>query len=134
MKKPRKQANGYYWNPPDKEWIYKAYVTLNLTAREIAKRIGATKPTVISWVRLHDIPVRPSHARTLEEHSERQSRFISRDKLEMSNVPYECAECGTVKRKLDCHHIDGDPYNVDLDNLEWLCRSCHEILHKNGLV
>lgn len=39
-----------------------------------------------------------------------------------------CDECGTSGR-LEAHHIDGDITNCNPDNLEWLCRKCHEIHH-----
>jgi len=41
----------------------------------------------------------------------------------------QCEECGKDEseqdRALSVHHIDEDPTNNDLDNLEVLCRSCH---------
>ena len=137
MKKPRKHPNGFYWSPPDAEWMYKAYVTLDLSAREIADRLGLSKTTVLIWVELYGIPIRSKNGRKSNKPSNAgisQSRKISRTKLEMSNIPYECAECETTESKLDCHHRDGNPLNRDLDNLEWLCRSCHLLLHRRGLV
>jgi len=130
MRAPKKQPNGYYWDPPDKEWIYKAYVTKYMTGREIASRIGATRPTVLSWVRMYDIPVKQACIRIPEKYSERQVRVVARQDLEDSERPDICYVCGTSKRKLDCHHLDGDLYNYDLDNLRWLCRSCHTRVHR----
>ena len=130
MRAPKKQANGYYWNPPDEEWIYKVYVTKYMTGREIASRIGATRPTVLSWVRMYDITVKQACIRIPKKYSERQARAVARQNLEDSERPDICYVCGTSKRKLDCHHLDGDLYNYDLDNLRWLCRSCHISGHR----
>jgi len=45
----------------------------------------------------------------------------------------ECEQCGKhgseQDRALSVHHIDEDPTNNDLDNLEVLCRSCHVTGH-----
>jgi hypothetical protein len=40
-----------------------------------------------------------------------------------------CATCGR-KKNLVIHHKDLDHYNNDPNNLEVLCRSCHQRLHK----
>jgi len=130
MRAPKKQANGYYWNPPDKEWIYKVYVTLNMTGREIAKKIGATRPTVLSWVTLYNIPIRLAAIRVPKRYSERQARVVARQILEDSGRPEICHTCSKHRRKLDCHHLDGDIYNWNIDNLIWLCRSCHNYAHR----
>jgi 5-methylcytosine-specific restriction endonuclease McrA len=41
---------------------------------------------------------------------------------------YRCARCGLTNRKtrLEVHHIDGDPFNNDLANLETLCLRHHQ--------
>ena len=39
-----------------------------------------------------------------------------------------CVECGSVE-SLGIHHIDGDHYNNAIDNLQWMCVSCHAKLH-----
>lgn len=44
------------------------------------------------------------------------------------NVGYHCVRCPSIL-KLEAHHIDGDITNCALENLEWLCRECHEIHH-----
>ncbi len=41
-----------------------------------------------------------------------------------------CRRCGnTDKRILAVHHIDGNRKNNKIENLEWLCRNCHCIVH-----
>ena len=39
-----------------------------------------------------------------------------------------CTICGATKSVV-VHHVDGDRSNNDLDNLEPVCRSCHEKIH-----
>lgn len=41
-----------------------------------------------------------------------------------------CQRCGTspTYRALDVHHIDGDKFNLDEDNLITLCQTCHRFL------
>lgn len=36
----------------------------------------------------------------------------------------KCVRCGSTK-SLEIHHIDGNPKNNSLDNIELRCRSCH---------
>lgn len=38
---------------------------------------------------------------------------------------YKCVKCGMVVDGLHVHHIDGDKFNNDMDNLITLCPSCH---------
>ena len=41
-----------------------------------------------------------------------------------------CRRCGnTDKRVLAVHHIDRNRKNNKTENLEWLCRNCHCIVH-----
>ena len=39
-----------------------------------------------------------------------------------------CEVCGSTKN-IDVHHIDGNPQNNDIMNLQRLCRSCHIKTH-----
>jgi hypothetical protein len=41
-----------------------------------------------------------------------------------------CEDCGLAELfpgMFDCHHVDGNPRNNDLENLRFLCPSCHRI-------
>lgn len=44
------------------------------------------------------------------------------------NVGYHCVRCPSTLN-LEAHHKDEDITNCNLDNLEWLCRECHEKHH-----
>ena len=39
-----------------------------------------------------------------------------------------CVICGSTE-SVGAHHVNGDRSNNDLDNLERVCRSCHENIH-----
>jgi len=61
-------------------------------------------------------------------------RFRARHTIEAK----QCERCGKIGIKnetsghwnLDIHHKDGNPLNNSLENLEVLCRSCHEKHHR----
>lgn len=41
----------------------------------------------------------------------------------------ECERCNTPADRIEIHHMDGNPYNNELDNLEILCSQCHQSEH-----
>lgn len=53
------------------------------------------------------------------------SAYQSQRSLRMLKANYRCEDCGS-KKKLTCHHVDGDPTNHALDNLRILCKACHQ--------
>jgi hypothetical protein len=57
-----------------------------------------------------------------------QARQLSRKRLKRSKRVMECAECSCAGW-LECHHVDCNPLNTAIGNLEWLCKSCHESFH-----
>jgi len=44
-----------------------------------------------------------------------------------------CFECQAVN-EIEIHHINGNPYNNDVDNLQALCHDCHKQLHQMEYV
>jgi 5-methylcytosine-specific restriction endonuclease McrA len=43
-----------------------------------------------------------------------------------------CKRCGTEdKRVLEAHHIDSNRKNNTIQNLVWLCRNCHHLVHNH---
>jgi hypothetical protein len=55
---------------------------------------------------------------------------VYRRLLKRSGFKEKCSKCGIVdKRVLAVHHKDGNRKNNSLENLEWLCRNCHCIVH-----
>jgi hypothetical protein len=58
--------------------------------------------------------------------------FVYRKKLLKSGKLPICQRCGVKdKRILDVHHIDKNRKNTNLDNLVWLCRNCHYLVHNH---
>jgi ribonucleoside-diphosphate reductase alpha chain len=41
----------------------------------------------------------------------------------------ECMKCNQYSERIEIHHIDGIPFNNELDNLECLCPKCHQSEH-----
>lgn len=66
-------------------------------------------------------PVRTSKQRVVK------SRHKARRWMR-ANIPRECRRCGYTGG-CTVHHRDGDPLNNAPENLEWLCRRCHDIEH-----
>jgi 5-methylcytosine-specific restriction endonuclease McrA len=50
--------------------------------------------------------------------------------LRRVSIKEVCSRCGNKDRRvLTVHHKDGNRKNNKIDNLEWLCRNCHCIIH-----
>ncbi len=57
---------------------------------------------------------------------------VYRALLKRHGKPEKCSECGiNDKRVLVVHHRDSNRKNNKTENLEWLCRNCHCIIHLN---
>jgi 5-methylcytosine-specific restriction endonuclease McrA len=55
---------------------------------------------------------------------------VYRDLLKREGIKEVCSKCGIDDtRVLTVHHKDGNRKNNRFDNLEWLCRNCHYIVH-----
>lgn len=54
----------------------------------------------------------------------------ARNIFENNSFEYKCSLCGETNKKLDIHHIDGNYKNNNIENLEYLCRSCHMKQHR----
>ena len=50
----------------------------------------------------------------------KEARKILEESDKDSNICYSCKQ----ERKTRCHHVDGDGFNNNKDNLEWCCYSC----------
>lgn len=47
---------------------------------------------------------------------------------------HACVGCGSRSRSLEVHHIDGNPYNDAMTNLEARCRACHKRVHRREAI
>ena len=57
-------------------------------------------------------------------------KSVYRKYMKKYNIIEKCNRCGfSNKRVLVVHHRDGNRRNNYIDNLEWLCRNCHYIVH-----
>ncbi|MDD3988379.1 MAG: HNH endonuclease signature motif containing protein [Candidatus Omnitrophota bacterium] len=53
-----------------------------------------------------------------------------RDLMRRSGIPRKCNRCGVDdKRVLLVHHKDTNRKNNKIENLEYVCRNCHYIIH-----
>lgn len=59
------------------------------------------------------------------------TRAQSRKVLVRSGRKQICERCGSNGR-LHCHHLDHDPFNRELTNLQWLCPTCHGFVHSEA--
>lgn len=58
-----------------------------------------------------------------------------REKLEKHSKTIQCNTCGLQdKRILVAHHKDSNRKNNKIDNLMWLCRNCHYLIHNGKTV
>lgn len=46
---------------------------------------------------------------------------------------YACPDCGS-DGPLEVHHLDGNPFNNDMENLLALCYTCHRDRHRRWRV
>ena len=51
-------------------------------------------------------------------------REASRRRYINAGLPLVCSSCG-VTDQIHIHHLDGDPWNMAMDNMQPLCVSCH---------
>lgn len=60
----------------------------------------------------------------------RHGVFSYKETLLRSGIPQVCALCKTTKRSvIIVHHLDKNRKNNNLENLTWLCRNCHFLVH-----
>lgn len=53
--------------------------------------------------------------------------------MKESKIPSKCKLCGQEdKRALIIHHKDCNRKNYNINNLAWLCRNCHYLVHNYG--
>lgn len=131
-----------------REWLYRQYVELDKSMRDIGSEVGISATGIKVWLEKFGIPVR-TEEQCHERHSERMSgkgnpawnggtaQNYQKRILKDSGKPKVCEWCGATKR-LQMHHMDHDRENSDIDNLTWLCGPCNRMeaqlwaLQQNG--
>jgi len=125
----------HYWYPPDTEWLQHQHYLLGKTTYEIATMIGASQGTVNKWLAEEGLPIlryprlrgRPLKKTALLRYPRNRGRWL----MKRAAIPELCAKCNAVGVRLVVHHKDLDPTNNLLENLEYLCYSCHRKLHSS---
>ena len=143
MKAPKKygQGTGSRWSSPDKEWLEHQYLVLRKSINAIHVETGAHWETVTEWLRVVGIPSQRDarHRQSSGDESpswkggkwwgyHKQARLAMQ---QLPEIPKSCAHCGIDSREFDIvvHHKDGNETNNTLENLQYLCYSCHKIVH-----
>lgn len=55
--------------------------------------------------------------------------------MEKNKIPAVCSSCSIKdKRVLVIHHMDHDRKHNTIDNLMWLCRNCHYLIHDGKTI
>ena len=67
--------------------------------------------------------------KTKRNSNESNSRANAKLRIELLTNKRECEKCQSTKN-LDVHHMDENPFNNSLKNLQVLCRSCHTKHHR----
>ena len=53
--------------------------------------------------------------------------------IKSSSKTKVCVLCGNIdERVLVVHHLDKNRRNNNIENLEWLCANCHQLVHKHN--
>ena len=59
--------------------------------------------------------------------------FIYRNNLIKTGIEQVCKRCGNSDRRvLDAHHLDKNRRNNKIENLIWLCKNCHYLVHNQN--
>lgn len=150
MRAPWHREKFSHWIPPDMEWLEDQYLTQEKSASQIAREVGTDVGRVFKWLRESQITVRTlSQALKLRNYNRDEElapnwrggetgdfcRKLALEVLQSAGVPEVCIKCGTSSQteiRLVIHHRDGDRTNNVLDNLWYLCPSCHALVHWHG--
>jgi 5-methylcytosine-specific restriction protein A len=75
---------------------------------------------------------RPPSRRSTGDYNNQHWRKVREYKLNLSPLCERCQEQGRITSAAAVHHIDHNSTNNNIDNLQSLCRECHEIIHKRA--
>lgn len=131
----------------NKENLEDLYLKQSKSSREIAKELSCGQSTILRWLKRFNIKIRNTSesmiGRKLSEETKRKMKQSAHrgEKSHMwkgDDVKYAalhdwirtykpksetCEICGR-KKKLDLSNISGE-YKRDINDFQWLCRSCH---------
>ena len=143
-------CNGFYLYD-DMEWLRKKYFDENLTQEQIAKECKVNSCTIAS--RIKEFGLCKTKSQWMKGHKvtdETKNKILKIKKIKriilmntkpetISQARYrskyfvkeKCERCEKHKSeyKLLVHHKNSDIFDNDKNNLETLCKSCHELEH-----
>ena len=135
----------------DKEWLLKKYIEENLNQQQIADIYNVSRDVIKKFLKKYNIHKTKNEWMKGHFVSDQCRGKISKIKLEIrknliNEIPSslstsrsrvnrrwylekkKCNRCES-KKNLLIHHKDRDPINNKIENLEVLCKSCHEFEH-----
>lgn len=74
---------------------------------------------------LHALKTDPV-AKAIHQSRQAANRTLKRLRLRICEV---CSAIHNKPLRIECHHMDENPLNNELNNLKWLCSSCHGDIH-----
>jgi len=99
------------------------YRTPSEIKKSVSGKLFCSRKCHCTWENMHNRTANRSPHWTGGEH-------VYRLILRRSNRKVICQRCGLIdERVLEVHHKDGNRRNNDLNNLVWLCRNCHCLVH-----
>jgi hypothetical protein len=123
------------------EWI-----SINQSKAYMCTQLKCKATTLDSWLKKMNInyggnksgkgikkdPKRKTAKEYVETNINVKTYVLKHKLLEDKIKEYKCERCNNfewlgVKIPLELHHIDGDRYNNDFNNLEILCPNCHAL-------
>lgn len=118
------------WEPPDREWLEYHYITLDMSAVEMAEIVGTSDQTILKWLHGEGLARNfvEAMARRRGRRAESRSAYNheARRILQDASIPECCAWCDQGDG-VEVHHSDHDWHNQSLENLMWLCVPCHRL-------
>lgn len=125
----------YDW--PDAEWLNDQYWVQDKSAQQIAGKFGMDSTTIRRWMDALGVPRRtPSEVKAgsrnpnwVDGFTEGRNyhRAHARKVLREAGVPRVCVWCRKEEDYLAVHHKNHNSGDHRLENLEYMCRTCHNL-------
>jgi len=121
--------------PKDKNFWIEQYIILGKSATIIAKEFGFAKPSIIAILQKMKLIHSISESKMAERNPQWKGNKVSYISLHQwireHKSKQKLCECCRKNKPYDLANISGK-YLRDINDYEWLCRSCH--MHKDGRI